>query len=647
MSNRLSRFLRSSSRLSLTHKTVPTKDIHIMGGTVSYPRPDFERKDLKWESLNGEWDFVFDDADEGLYDCWHHEGLPNTSRTIQVPFVYQCPASGINTRDPHEVLWYEREITDIRTDERRLDHRLILRFGAVDYEARVWLDGEAVGQHRGGHVPFEVDLTDAMRRNPANAVTQTHRLTMRVYDSTFDQSQPRGKQTPGRKPHSIFYTPSSGIWQNVWLESVPTARLADGSNGTIIRSDEITRGVLDNRIAVLGRRAQQKLSVEVETRLHGVRVDTCRRQLPVDENFVRFDSRVRLSAENMKQLPRELLSSCPLDNRGCWRDNVLLWSPEHPNLYDLTLRLLDEHGKLLDEVYTTTGMRSLDWTKGDGTFRLNGLPYFQALFLDQGYWPDTLTTPPNAEALKTDIELMKKMGFNGCRKHQKVEDPIFMYYADRLGFLVWGEMASCFKFTMSAISRFETEWLEMVRRDINHPCIITWVPFNESWGYGDLRGQAKQRDHIRSVYYQTKNLDRTRPINDNCGWEHVITDLTTYHEYGDGNRMRDRSKDMTSLLTMGRPMFVPPIYGGPSGIVDEGAMHTRGAPIMCTEFGGVNVTVKHGGGSSSDWGYTTANDAHDLLRRFEEQLMAVVDGGLVCAFVWTQFTDVEQEVNGS
>lgn len=613
-----------------------------MGGTISYPRPDFERKGLKWESLNGEWEFKFDDADEGLYSYWHQDGLPPPLRTIQVPFVYQCPASGAYSQEAHEVLWYERKITDIRDNPEWSYHRLLLRFGAIDYEAKVWLDGQAVGEHRGGHVPFDVDLTDAIRRGPFNGPV-THRLTVRVYDSTFDRSQPRGKQTPGPNPESIFYTPSSGIWQSVWLESVPPVRLADSSHGTIIRSDEIESGGLDNRIAVQGRRAQQKLSVEVEASLAGVVINKSRRDLAKDEDFARFGLDVRVHGDRLEKIPKDFFSSLPLHDQDCWRNGVLLWSPEHPSLYNLTLRLYDEHDKLVDEVYTTTGMRSLNWTTGDGTFRLNGRPYFQALFLDQGYWPETLTTPPSTDALRTDIELMKKMGFNGCRKHQKVEDPIFMYWADQLGFLVWGEMASCHKFTMDAISRFETEWLAMVRRDINHPCIVTWTPLNEGWGYDNLGGQAKQRDHIRSLYYQTKSLDRTRPINDNCGWEHVLTDLTTFHEYRDANGMRDRSRDLTSVLTQGRPMFVPPIYGR-AGIEDAGAQHTPGAPIMCTEFGGVNVAIE--GASDGSWGYSTADGAEDLLRRFEEQVLAVVESGLVSAFVWTQFTDVQQEANG-
>lgn len=474
----------------------------------------------------------------------------------------------------------------------------------------------------------------------------SHKLTVRVYDSAFDLTQPRGKQYWGPEPESIFYTPSSGIWQTVWLESVPSTRIADSSHGTIIRSDSPERGVIDARIAVQGRRAQQECSIELETSFYGIPVGKSeRRELPREENFVRFDHNMRLGEQQLQRLPNELLHDAPLNDRSCWRDGVALWSPEHPALYDLTIRLYDSSGTQLDEVKTTTGMRSLNWTTGDGTFRLNGRPYFQALLLDQGYWPDTLMTPPSQNALKQDIILSKAMGFNGCRKHQKVEDPVFMYWADRLGFLVWGEMAACYNFSVDAVDRFNQEWMEMVRRDINHPCIVTWTPVNESWGYPDLGGQARQRDHIRSLYYMTKTLDPSRPINENCGWEHVITDLSTFHDYADANGIAERCTSLHATLTRGRNMFLGPIHGA-SGEVDEGSKHLRGAPVMCTEFGGVNVAVQNDHSRKGNWGYTTASDSQDLLRRVDDLIMATVKGGHVCGIVWTQLTDIEQEMNG-
>ena len=478
-----------------------------------YPRPDFVRPHRTWKSLNGPWDFLFDDKDVGISQDWHSQGIPKSiysgtgrelirSRKIEVPFVFQSRASGINDQGIHEVLWYERKISDLRSgDEVEKGYRLLLRFGAVDYSAKVWLNGYFVGEHRGGHVPFDLDITEALYSSYRGAGNTDHRLTVRVYDSAHDLTQPRGKQYWGPKPESIFYTPSSGIWQSVWLESVPSLRIANSSHGTIIRSHDIEAGRLDARIAVIGRRAGQKCHIEFEASLAGELVfRSVRIDLPSDEDFVRLRHNMRMTADQLRELHAHFLQRVPLDDHNCWRDGVALWSPEHPILYNIGIHLFDENGQKLDEVHTTTGMRSIDWTTGDGTFRLNGQPYFQALLLDQGYWPETLMTPPSPEALKHDIQLSKAMGFNGCRKHQKVEDPVFMYWADKLGFLVWGEMASCYNFSVDYVDRFNQEWVEMVRRDINHPCIVAWTPANESWGYPDLANNIRQRDHLRSLY---------------------------------------------------------------------------------------------------------------------------------------------------
>lgn len=520
--------------------------------THTYPRPDFERNPLRWQSLNGPWDFLFDDDDAGLSARWHQSGLPNevqasaaaktregasaqsesitqkiasgtqeliknnvlsksadsstitnAKRQIKVPFVFQSPASGINDRGVHEVLWYERNISDLRTaQEKDKGHRLVLRFGAVDYIATVWVNGQHVGGHRGGHVPFELDVTDAI---DAEAGAASHRVTVRVYDSAYDLTQPRGKQYWGAKPESIFYTPSGGIWQNVWLEVVPAARIADSSFGTVIQSHDIYSGKLHNTIAVTGRRAAQNLSVEMEASFAGISVSkTDKISLPRESDQVSFDLDVRLSEDKRTSLPESLLKDAPLGDEFAWRDGVALWSPEHPQLYDLTIRLIDASGQAVDEVKTTTGMRSINWTKGDGHWRLNDQPYFQALCLDQGYWKDTFMTPPTADALRADVELAKRMGFNGCRKHQKVEDPLFYYWADKLGYLVWGEMANAYQFSQEYVERFNQEWEEAVRLVINRPCIVTWTPVNESWGYTSLKDNVEQRNHIRQLYYQTK-----------------------------------------------------------------------------------------------------------------------------------------------
>ncbi|KAH4036190.1 hypothetical protein HBI56_061020 [Parastagonospora nodorum] len=647
-----------------------------------YPRPDFVRESVQWRSLDGPWSFLFDDNDVGLSQSWHLKGLPqeitvnptntnssdksgapdivakiaagtqellkdnifkgheavvNKKRDIQVPYVFQCPASGINELGVHEVLWYEREVEDLRSEEQKLSgHRVVIRFGAVDYEAKVWVGGQFFGGHRGGHVPFDIDITDAFVSG------KTQRLTLRVFDSAHDLTQPRGKQYWKAQPESIFYTPSGGIWQTVWLESVPTVRIGDASTGTVLKSNDIESGKLVGEIKVLGRPAGHAFGVEIEASLEGVAIGkTERLELPRDSDIVPIETNMKLS----KTQQEEVTKSAPyLASGKCWHNGVALWSPEHPTLYDITIRLYSSSSSaLIDTIHTTTGMRSLSWSTADGTFRLNNQPYFQALFLDQGYWPNTFMTPPSNSALKIDIELSKKMGFNGCRKHQKVEDPRFLYWADRLGFLVWGEMANAYAFSAEYVERFDQEWREAVMRDINHPSVIAWTPVNESWAYTDLQGDVRQRNHIRSLYYATKTMDPTRPVNDNCGWEHVKTDLTTFHDYADADALMETCKTMDGILGAhgGRPLFLDATGD------DPGSLHTSSAPVICTEFGGINIArsaVEAGG--QRDWGYTTATDPKDLLKRIEKMMGGIVDGGHICGFVYTQLTDIEQEVNG-
>ena len=668
----------------------------------TYPRPDFERPNLNWKSLNGTWDFIFDDSDVGLSERWQHTGIPthtlvkttdatdglaseaesitqkiaanaenliknnaftksgsstNEKRHITVPFVFQSPASGINERGVHEVLWYERTVEDLRSpDEKHKGDRVLVRFGAVDYDATIWLDGQYVGGHRGGHVPFDVDITDALETPSTSAsLSGNRRLTIRVYDSAYDLTQPRGKQYWAAKPESIFYTPSSGIWQNMWIETLPATRIASSSDGTIIRSNEIDSGDLHCKIAVAGRRAGHKYSVQVEASLGGVSVSTSeKKELPKEADFARLSLNLRLSDQQRFNLPDTVKQGATPESDVAWRNGVALWSPEHPYLYDLTLRLFDTSGNVIDQVNTQTGMRSLNWMKGDGTFRLNDRPIFQSLVLDQGYWPETFMTPPTAQSLKDDIVLSQNMGFNGCRKHQKVEDPIFLYWADKLGYLIWGEMGNGYQFNEDYVERFDQEWMESVRRDINHPSIVTWTPVNESWGYTDLKNNIEQRNHIRSLYYMTKcvvpilnstkmaltlcrTLDPTRGINDNCGWEHVCNDLTTFHDYADGPELTETCKTMEGILKpkADREVFTNPISN--ALVSDPGIKPRDGAPVMCTEFGGVNIAPQKGDEAGErDWGYTTASGPEDLVARVQRLMMGVVEGGHICGFVYTQ-----------
>lgn len=285
---------------------------------------------------------------------------------------------------------------------------------------------------------------------------------------------------------------------------MPSTRIGNSSYGTILKSNNISEGILEAKVAILGRRSGHKYAVEIEGKLHGISVATQKVDLPKDKDYAFIDLPLSLTKDKKLTAPHALVEAAPLNNPRAWADGVALWSPDYPTLYDVVIRLYDSEGKVVDEANTYTGFRNLDWSRGDRTFRLNGEPLFQALCLDQGYWPETGLTPPSPESLKTDILLSKALGLNGCRKHQKVEDPIFLYWADKLGYLVWGEIANAYEFTPEYTANFEQEWKEAVLRDINHPCIVTWTPVNESWAYPSLKDNVAQRNHIRSLYYQTK-----------------------------------------------------------------------------------------------------------------------------------------------
>jgi beta-galactosidase/beta-glucuronidase len=349
-----------------------------------------------------------------------------------------------------------------------------------------------------------LDLTlTLLKQLKADAISNPV-LILRVRDSPHDLTQPRGKQYWAPKPESIWYTPTTGIWQSVWIEYLPLTRIGDSSAGTILRSEDIENGILHAKIAILGRKSGEELWVQLSASYKGsifaLKVEK------VDKlEYANVDLDMKMNEAELEIFRSK--SAEPCDGTDGWQGPLALWSPEHPHLYDLEIKLfvLDTiNQQSIDTVHTTVGMRSLNWKTGDGSFKLNGNPYFQALVLDQGYWPESGLTPPSSEALKQDILISKAMGFNGCRKHQKVEDPLFLYWADRLGYLVWGEMANAYEFDDGYVDRFNQEWMEAVRRDINHPCIVTWTPGNESWGYKNLTTSIQERNHLRSLYYMTK-----------------------------------------------------------------------------------------------------------------------------------------------
>jgi beta-galactosidase/beta-glucuronidase len=552
-----------------------------------YPRPQFVRE--AWLNLNGTWRFAFDDADAGLAAGWASSGdFGEQARDIVVPFAFQSPLSGIGSNDFHDVVWYARRF-DVPADW--ADKRLLLHFGAVDYRATVWVNGAPVAQHQGGHTPFSADITRHAR--PADNL-----IVVRAEDASEDLTLPRGKQYWQRESAAIFYTRTTGIWQTVWLESVGDCYLS----GLRLTPD------LDAR------------TLRIEAELGGTLPDG-----------VTLEAVVTLNGEPVvTETHQPAAVTRTLDQIITLGARVSAWSPEQPHLYDLHLRLA-QGDNVLDSVESYFGMRKIS-VEG-GQVRLNNQPYIMRLVLDQGYHPQGVLTFPTDDDYKRDIELTKALGFNGARKHQKVEDPRYLYWADKLGLLVWGEMANAYAYSPEYVARITAEWQEAVRRDYNHPCIVAWVPLNESWGVHDLKGDPRQRDHLAALYYLTRSLDTTRLVISNDGWEHARSDLLTLHDYeSSGAVLSARYGSLASTLAARparRDLYV------------QGYEHA-GQPILLTEFGGVAYRVS----AQEGWGYSTASDEADFLRRLAEIVEAVYASPALQGFCYTQLTDVEQEING-
>jgi beta-galactosidase/beta-glucuronidase len=562
-----------------------------------YPRPQLQRR--HWMCLNGVWRFRFDN-ERKLTGPRDIDGWP---LEIAVPFPPESTASGIGDRGFHRACWYQREFELAPGDD-----RVILRFGAVDYSARVWVNGVLAATHEGGHTPFSADITHMLDASGQQTVT------VQAEDDPSDLTKPRGKQDWQLEPHSIWYPRTTGIWQTVWLERVPRAYVDK------IRWTPRVEGYAIGFEARIAGDVCDDLSLEVTLR-HGERLLARDRYQVVDGEVDRYI----------------VLSDPGIDDFR----NELLWSPERPTLLDATVRMF-RGDELVDELTSYTALRSVNILRD--RFMLNGRPYVLRMVLDQGYWPDTLLAAPSDAALRRDVELAKAMGFNGVRKHQKIEDPRYLYWADKLGLVVWEEMPSAYRFTRTAIKRTVREWTEAIDRDYSHPCVIVWVPFNESWGVPELTAIRVQRHAVEALYHLTKTLDATRPVIGNDGWESSATDIIGIHDY-DANT--DHMRQRYGAEVQPEQLFDRRRPGGRILTLD-GYPH-RGQPIMLTEFGGIAFFQKHPGpGTDKEkvWGYTEAKNQGDFARMYEDLLDTVIHTALFSGFCYTQFADTFQEANG-
>ena len=546
-----------------------------------YPRPQFERE--YWVNLNGTWTYSFDfgqtGADRNFRNSKGFDGK------ITVPFCPESSLSGVKHTDFIPCIWYQRTIT---VPETWGGKNILLNFGAVDYDATIFIDGKKVGRHCGAGSSFSLDITKFVKAGgSANLVIQ-------VKDNLRGGKQPGGKQSTGYYSAGCNYTRVTGIWQTVWMEAVCPEALKQ-----VFATPDIDQQQLVVRPEFYEEGNGNTLTVQV------------------------FDEKQKLVSTKTAPATNNTVIVLPIKNPK-------LWSPETPNLYDVIYTVRDAKGNVLDKVKSYAGMRKIHLA--GGYFYLNNKPYYQRLVLDQGFYPDGIWTAPTDEALKHDIEMSKAVGFNGARLHQKVFEERYFYWADKLGYITWAEQASWGLDVNNeeAVRNFLTEWADEVVRDRNHPSIVTWTPLNETWGARD----GVYVRFVNDLYNLTKAIDPTRPVNDASGDAHVKTDIWSVHDY---------SREYEKLVENHTFRDGAPHYrnmGGKDYLADW-----EGQPYMIDEFGGLGWIPKEERANS--WGYGAQIETEDeFFRILEKEVDAIKACKGVVGFCYTQITDVEQEKNG-
>lgn len=568
-----------------------------------YPRPQFQR--AQWICLNGEWDFEIDNSDSGA-----DRGLQNASlsQKIIVPFCPESTLSGIGNTDFMNAVWYRREVEIPAKWE---NQKVLLHFGAVDYDATVWINGVEVARHRGGFTPFSVDISKAAKAGERIAIT------VRAQDNAT-QPQPRGKQSQRFHNYQCMYTRTTGIWQTVWMEPVPTVHF---------KRPRITPDVGKSTFHLEMPLSQNAASHRIRVTLSDARGDIVQQETPAEFDFA----------------PR-LTLSIP-------QDRVQLWHPETPHLYDLLFELIDANGIIIDRVQSYAGLRSLSLE--GRKFKINGKVLFQRLVLDQGYYPDGIFTAPSDAALIADITLSQAAGFNGARLHQKIFEERFLYHADRLGYLCWGEFPDwgCREEDVAADAsqinpRFDitvaAQWLEVLERDYSHPCIVGWCALNETRVGASYRNrtadeQAKNLAHLTdaqlALFLAAKAIDTSRPVLDTSGYCHRLSQSDIYdcHDY---EQSPGKLKENHAGIAEGDLFHNHP--------TDDVAYN--GQPYFNSEFGGTWWGEKKLGDS---WGYgNKPENVEEFYERFAGLCETLLDNPHMFGYCYTQLTDVYQEENG-
>lgn len=553
-----------------------------------HPRPDFER--ANWHNLNGAWQFAFDDTDVGKAEKWY-QGDHKFPQTIIVPFCYQSERSGIADTSRHDTVWYRRMFV---LPDSFYGRRVMLRFGAVDHTTDVWVNGQYCGCHVGGYTSFFFDISDLL-------TSGENTIAVRAHDDGEATDQLRGKQRWMDKSFGCWYTPCAGIWQTVWLEAVPALHLQK-----VKMTPDADEGMLRCE-AYLSRKPEgQTLAVEIT-----------------------FGGALVASA-TFKALERVMCFDIDLSSSQAeWKYH--LWEPEAPNLYDITFTLGGDYVK------SYFGLRKVS-VRGNRVL-LNNRPLYQRLILDQGYYDGGLLTAPDDQDFARDLEMIRALGFNGLRKHQKVEDPRFLYWCDKLGILVWAEMGSAYSFNDLMMTENTRQWQEAIGRDYNHPSIIVWTLLNESWGIPHILSDARQQAHSMALYYQAKAYDPTRLVVSNDGWEHTVSDIITFHDYTqDGKLLAKRIATLQNIVE-GPIASVGNSLGYKYTLANGFAY--GGQPLLLSECCGTAFA------GTAGWGYGQGvASEEEYLERHRSLIGAIYSAEHLSGFCVTQFTDVEQEVNG-
>lgn len=587
-----------------------------------HPRPTLQRPG--WAEVGGTWschldrDAAFEQPDEVPWD-----------QTITVPFAPETDASGIGATGFIRRMWYRQQV---ETEAPGSDERILVQFGAVDRIATVWADGCFVGHHVGGSTPFAVDLTGIARAaavattsataGATAAATISIDLIVRADDDPHDLTVPRGKQDWEAEPHEIFYPRTTGIWQRVWLERVPACHVADVAWRT-----EATTAYLD---VVVNGPAPPDSWLEIS--LHHWPAD-------VDEPSEMAIARERVALQPGREV-QTIRRAFELATDNPEVADHLCWWPHQPNLLGWSMGIVGPTGAVIDATAGYTGLRTV--VVHDGRITINGFALPLRFALDQGYWPTSGMTAPDAGALRRDVESVLSLGLNGVRKHQKIEDPRFLYWADRLGLLVWEELPSAFRHGDDTVAALTQEWAAVIRRDRNHPSVIAWVPINESWGV-PLAARTEHRDHARhratieALVSLTRAMDPTRLVSANDGWETIDGDLVGVHDYANDvaafTRRYETAEAIDKTLRERRP-------GGRRITLDGSG--TEGRAVILSEFGGLTLAPDAG----DLFGYGNATSVDELLDRYGGLCRALAGCHGLAGWCWTQLTDTYQEANG-